>query len=977
MSGVPPLADVAGEWMAAADLAHLPSLRNQVGQAHVNHDLTSLSWLAAPPYTFGYHTGVLRLDGHVPPAQRLLWKPWGVTRVHSGSAVTVVSDTRMTPAADEVLWRVRLTNHSAQPVTCRVEQELYAAVAHTETGWGWLYDVPWTAGNHHDFMTLERIRATTRGGAPAHYLLGPGRRVLRLGRPRPPGIQRDADTDIMDLSHELPRHVSPDTVYPHTRSATATLRIRGEHTLRPETELALDAFELRPGDVLAFDVRPEAPDDTGILLTHGNHPDSLQAGLDRGRLWFGIAGEQEYATTPLTVGAWHRVELAVHADHAQLRVDGRPAARTRHWTRSTRWKPVWDGAHVTIADTRSEARAAYAFAAPPDTAEEYGCGARASWHVTLPPGASRTIGFVCAYGIDDAVTVRSAKLAESFDAAFAAVESGWNALWHKMFTPGNDAFSGHLPTLHAEDPGVGRAYYMAALLALYMRNMRASAEAPVFLTGGPRLGATTTYFWDHTEWSRLYAMLDPAGLRTWLLRALSTPYGDCFGFDTRSGGPLGNAYVATDYSLFRLIEHYVAVTGDTAFLSETAGARTVLEHVRALAYGWSSRTTEATGGVLADLGPDPWRLLECVPGYVHAVASFNAAYVGMLRAYARLLHSRGDTPGASAAESDASRLAEAVLALATADGRWRIRRPSGDDVIGHCLDFGLTAAYLHADLPREQRAAMVAFVESKLLAGPWMRALALDDPAAPTANRPDHGAAGAFGAWPGVTAYGLARLGRRDLAARLLAATPAAASGALWGQAQEIVTPTAAAPPALGGIADSALGGVTDSPSAGADGAAALGGVTGSAVGGIAAPAVGGVTAPDVGGVAAPAVGGVTASAVGGIADPAGIAPAAGIATPGDAIRTVGARVAEAGVSNRDAIAGVGIAEAIIAGLFGIEPTFGQPHPRSTTESSTPPDSQPPATVVSESTLTTNAGRTWHVPGIGTLSNVNMPGQPG
>ena len=59
-AGVPDLDEVAGPWVDAADLAHLPSLRNQCGQGHVNADLSSLSWLAAPPYSFGYHTGVLR-----------------------------------------------------------------------------------------------------------------------------------------------------------------------------------------------------------------------------------------------------------------------------------------------------------------------------------------------------------------------------------------------------------------------------------------------------------------------------------------------------------------------------------------------------------------------------------------------------------------------------------------------------------------------------------------------------------------------------------------------------------------------------------------------------------------------------------------------------------------------------------------------------------------------------------------------------
>ena len=59
-AGVPDLDQVAGNWVDGADLAHLPSLRNQWGQGHVNSDLSSLSWLAAPPYSFGYHTGVLR-----------------------------------------------------------------------------------------------------------------------------------------------------------------------------------------------------------------------------------------------------------------------------------------------------------------------------------------------------------------------------------------------------------------------------------------------------------------------------------------------------------------------------------------------------------------------------------------------------------------------------------------------------------------------------------------------------------------------------------------------------------------------------------------------------------------------------------------------------------------------------------------------------------------------------------------------------
>ena len=837
-AGVPELDDVAGQWVDAEELAHLPSLRNQFGQGHVNHDMTSMSWLAAPPYTFGYHTGVLRVDGEVLRAQRFRWKPWGVTREHAGDAVTVRTDTRMAFKRDQLLWHIELTNTGSEAATHAVEQDLFAMVAHTEIGWGWLYDVPWTADNYHDFMTLERIRATTGGDVGGPYMLGPGQRRLRLGKPRLPGIQRDSDTEVMELANELPRHVSPDTIYPYNRGARVTVRgircgfpIDGEFRLAPEDEVVLDAFALTAGQTIEFEVRPDARDDTGVILTHGNHPDSLQVGLDGGRLWFGHAGEKEYATHEMTPGIWHAVALAIAVDHVALSINGRTVARTTHWTLSSRWKSLSDGTLVSVTDGRSPARACYAFGTTPDAIEEIGAGARAIWNVDLLPGETRTIEVACAYGCDDDVATAASEVAGDFAARFAAVELGYRELWASMFTPGNGEFSGHLPTLQAADPGVGKAYYMGALLALYMRNVRISATEPIFLTGGPRLGATANYFWDHTEWSRLYALLEPRGLRSWLLRALSSPYDTCFGFDTRSGAPLGNNYASNDYALFRLIEHYVAVTGDMAFLDEPAGSKTVLSHLEGLAYGWRDKRTADTGGALADFGSDPWLLLECVPDYVNVVASFNAAYVGMMRAYAGLLRTLGNDGKAEIAEAQASELATAVLDLAVPDGRWEVRHPHHSDTIGHCLDFGLVSSYLHEDLTEEQRRAMVDFVTTKLLDSTWMRALALDDPAAPCANRPDHGATGAFGAWPGTTAYGLAKLGRPDLAARLLAVVHASASGGLWGQAQEIVE--------------------------------------------------------------------------------------------GDRGKRV--RVAEAGVSNRDAIAGVGIAEAVVSGLFGFEPSFREP----------------------------------------------------
>ncbi|MDV9170359.1 hypothetical protein R6V09_09435, partial [Streptomyces sp. W16] len=397
------------------------------------------------------------------------------------------------------------------------------------------------------------------------------------------------------------------------------------------------------------------------------------------------------------------------------------------------------------------------------------------------------------YGTDaDAVSAQARAAAADFEVTARAGEDGWRRLWANMFTPGNPDFSGHLPTFTTEDPGLARTYYMGALQTLYLRNTRIRPGEPVFLTGGPRLGPTTTYFWDHCEWSRLYALLEPAGLRAWLLRVLAGPYRDSFGVENLDGGPLGNAYSSTDYALFRLIEHYVCVTGDFAFLDETtggtAGEMTVLRHLERLGLGWRERRNPATGGVLADFGDDPWQLLECVPTYTGVVASFNGAYVASTRSLAGLYRRLGRTEEAERTEAEAGQLTAALLDLYAGSGRWRILRPDGTDTIGHCLDFGLVAAALHRELPDGTRREMADFVNDRLLVGGWMRALSPDDPIAAASDRPDHGAAGAFAAWPGVTAHGLARLGFHDRATALLRGLSSAASGGLWGQAMEIVT---------------------------------------------------------------------------------------------------------------------------------------------------------------------------------------------
>ena len=332
--------------------------------------------------------------------------------------------------------------------------------------------------------------------------------------------------------------------------------------------------------------------------------------------------------------------------------------------------------------------------------------------------------------------------------------------------PATPTSAGTCPRSRTTDQGLSRSYYMAALLALYLRNTRVSASEPVFLTGGPRLGPTTTYFWDHTEWSRLYALLEPAACARGCTGRSAAPT------TARSGSIPGTAArsgMTTPPTTTRCSGWSSTTSASPAtwrsWTSRPAPRRCSTTSSR-MAVGWQARQTTATGGVLADFGADPWTLLECVPNYVNAVASFNAAYVGMTRSFAGLLRMLGQRRAPHRRPRPTRTPSPALSSRCRCPaGAGRSGTRPGSSPSATAWTSGWSRRICTPTSARTQRAEAVSFASEKLLASTWMRALAPDDPAAPFSNRPDHGAAGAFCAWPGVTAYGLAKLGRKDLAA--------------------------------------------------------------------------------------------------------------------------------------------------------------------------------------------------------------------
>jgi hypothetical protein len=140
---------------------------------------------------------------------------------------------------------------------------------------------------------------------------------------------------------------------------------------------------------------------------------------------------------------------------------------------------------------------------------------------------------------------------------------------------------------------------------------------------------------------------------------------------------------------------------------------------------------------------------------------------------------------AAALRDDADALVEEVQELyVDGGGYWQARYPDGSLVpVRHCYDFLTVLATIAGDLTPLQHAEMAAFFERELRTPAWMHALSPADGDAAFSLRPDHQWNGAYTAWPALTAAGLYRIGREDLALPWFKALSRSANQGPFGQA--------------------------------------------------------------------------------------------------------------------------------------------------------------------------------------------------
>ena len=387
------------------------------------------------------------------------------------------------------------------------------------------------------------------------------------------------------------------------------------------------------------------------------------------------------------------------------------------------------------------------------------------YNFDLAPRKSASFVFVNSLGGTTAEVQKDYDgIINGFDAVAKATTDEWNAQLRAAFTPGNNIFSGYVPTLVTSDDSVKRLYHSAVMSALYFRRTTPhSVYGTTYATLMPRYWETTTFLWDISLSAMLLSMLDPAVLRKMMEVWMTVDMHKHFGTEFLTGAGVGPWYSVNDYAMCRMAKEYLRWTGDRAWLDKTVGSKKVMDHLIGYAEHW--RALDVNGHGLADYG-GVTNLLEAVSSYVHEVAGLNAANVHNLRFAAELVEFKGNSSKAASYRKEAQDLGKRVLELYVPGvGIWKCKLPDGGfNEVHHCYDFGTTLMNIGDMMSAAQKKEVVEFFKRELQTPTWMRALSTRDLDVTFSVRPDHQWTGAYCSWPALALSGLYAAGEVDVA---------------------------------------------------------------------------------------------------------------------------------------------------------------------------------------------------------------------
>lgn len=539
---------------------------------------------------------------------------------------------------------------------------------------------------------------------------------------------------------------------------------------------------------------------TGVPVTFTWYPDRIERTAE----WDGLRFRSTTVLCPKAMASL--VRLAIKNETASPRnvslkfgLQGGVTQSRKAWTT---WAPPTENDNEALTDVMPNgvafrARSSNAFSCQAISRKTDSITPRSMvCTISLSPGEEQSVTFVHALGesLQEVVPLVRDVLSNP-ERQITRSREEWNAELRAVFTPGNDRYSGFLPSLETTDREILRLYHTGILgVICFKRDSPFSVIGRAYDTLLPKFWLTVTFLWDYSLSSIVHALLDPAVMRKYLELWMLTDIHTCFGTEYLTGGPVGPWYSVNDFAMNLMAWDYLRWTGDFGWLHRTpeghTGAAqdplTVRQYLVQYAENW--RQFRATGG-LADYG-GILNLLECVSTYVHQIASLNAGNVFSMRFVADLLESAGESSRGAALRAEADQLVRDIQPLyADGKGYWRSRFPDGTMVdVHHCYDFFTVLNTIGPDLSKRQKAEMVEFCKREFHSPAWMHALSCDDDDAIFSVRPDHQWIGAYPAWPPQAVLALFRAGEHDFAYRWLKGLARSANQGPFGQAHFVET---------------------------------------------------------------------------------------------------------------------------------------------------------------------------------------------
>ena len=152
----------------------------------------------------------------------------------------------------------------------------------------------------------------------------------------------------------------------------------------------------------------------------------------------------------------------------------------------------------------------------------------------------------------------------------------------------------NLPRLKSDDPELDNLYYRSLVTYILSRWENPDLCAiPYYSTGSVTGGCMCSYLWDYCGGLMMHPIYDPEGNKEQLRAYLRNDLTQSYALNPVTSGAVGPWYPINQEKIILMVYHHIRATGQTEFLFEQVGNRTVLEWMRFHAYVCDDLSKEA------------------------------------------------------------------------------------------------------------------------------------------------------------------------------------------------------------------------------------------------------------------------------------------------------------------------------------------------------------------------------------------------